>query len=441
MYNSVLGATGIHTDGEDGTGFYPPGLESGLSSAWAAIEAFCVGAKDEQRSLQLLYEQLAEPPYGIKHGVIPVLLAAVLLRRVDDVGFYKDGTFVAVLGPEHFELLVKDPSRFSVKHFEMVGLRSDVFKELEVVLRSPTAKTPAGVRNASLLMIAKPLFNFVKKLPKYTLNTKRISESAQNVIAVLQSAQEPDDLIFSSLPEACGLPPISIEKDSDALVAKRFREQLVQCLHDIQTAYDTLLSESKKRLHEAFGVRQKEARLREDLRVRASYLVGHCIEPILKSFIIAAAKESTSDKEWLEALVMIVADKPAKSWSDDDIFLFEVSLVDIVKRFQRLEALQKEVQLSEGSGLEAQHVATVDDKGKEASEVLWIRKADKPLLDRLVREVLNASELKGNPKMQKAFSARLIKKVLSHNTDELENDIEKAKTSAALGITKGNKHG
>ncbi len=209
MYNSVLGATGIHTDGEDGTGFYPPGLESGLSSAWAAIEAFCVGAKDEQRSLQLLYEQLAEPPYGIKHGVIPVLLAAVLLRRVDDVGFYKDGTFVAVLGPEHFELLVKDPSRFSVKHFEMVGLRSDVFKELEVVLRSPTAKTPAGVRNASLLMIAKPLFNFVKKLPKYTLNTKRISESAQNVIAVLQSAQEPDDLIFSSLPKACGLSPIS----------------------------------------------------------------------------------------------------------------------------------------------------------------------------------------------------------------------------------------
>ena len=122
-------------------------------------------------------------------------------------------------------------------------------------------------------------------------------------------------------------------------------------------------------------------------------------------------------------------------------FRFEIALVDIVKRFQRLEALQKEVQLSEGSGLEAQHVATVDDKGKEASEVLWIRKADKPLLDRLVREVLNASELKGDPKMQKAFSARLIKKVLSHNTDELDNDIEKAKVTAALESTKGKKHG
>ena len=138
---------------------------------------------------------------------------------------------------------------------------------------------------------------------------------------------------------------------------------------------------------------------------------------------------------------MIVADKPAKSWSDDDIFSFEISLVDIVKRFQRLEALQKEVQLSIGSGIEAQHVATVDDKGEEVSEVLWIRKADKPLLDRLVLQVLNASELKGDPKLQKAFSARLIKKVLSHNTDELENEIEKAKTNALLGSKKGKKHG
>ena len=160
MYNSVLSATGIHRDGEDGVGFYPPGAESGVSSAWDAVEAFCVGAKAEQWSLQLLYEQLAEPPYGIKHGVIPVLFAAVLLHRVDDVGFYKDGTFVPVLGPEHFELLVKDPSRFSVKHFEMVGLRSDVFKELEVILRSPTAKISNGCAQCFASNDCKPLFRF-----------------------------------------------------------------------------------------------------------------------------------------------------------------------------------------------------------------------------------------------------------------------------------------
>jgi hypothetical protein len=90
----------------------------------------------------------------VKHGTIPILLAALLLYHVDDVGIYKDGTFIPILGPEHFELLVKDPSRFSVKSFEMVGLRSQVFRELETVLKSPNVRTQTGVRNASLLAIA-----------------------------------------------------------------------------------------------------------------------------------------------------------------------------------------------------------------------------------------------------------------------------------------------
>jgi hypothetical protein len=39
---------------------------------------------------------------------------------------------------------------------------------------------------------------------------------------------------------------------------------------------------------------------------------------ILKRFIRAASDESKSDSQWLETLVMIVADKPAESWTDDD---------------------------------------------------------------------------------------------------------------------------
>jgi hypothetical protein len=426
MYNSVLGVTGIHREAEDGIGFYSPRSECGVSSAWEVVEAFCIEAKAEQRSLQLLYEQLAEPPYGIKHGVIPVLLAAVLLNRVDDVGIYKDGTFIPVLGPEHFELLVKDPSRFSVKYFEMVGLRSDVFKELEAILRSQNAKVPTGVRNASLLMVAKPLFGFVRKLPKYTLKTGHISQSSQRVLTALQSAQEPDTLLFISLPEACGFPPIRGESTANLASARQLRKELVQRLHEIQTAYDALLSKLKNRFYEAFSVRQGEASLREDLRVRASYLVGQCIEPILKHFLIAAVNDTSSDQEWLETLVRIVSDKPARSWVDDDVARFEIALSNLVRRFQNLEALQKEVQ-ARGNGFEAQRITSTEPNGREISEVLWIDEADKLSVDQLISEFLGKPELKNNSKLQKAFTGRLIKKVLSHGIDGVESDIERAK--------------
>jgi hypothetical protein len=127
-----------------------------------------------------------------------------LLYHIDDVGIYKDGTFIPILGPEHFELLVKASSRFSVKYFEMVGLRSQVFRELETILKSPNAKAPTGLRNTSLLAIAKPLFGFVRQLPEFTRSTKRLNKATLKVLQALQTAQEPDELLFVSLPEACG---------------------------------------------------------------------------------------------------------------------------------------------------------------------------------------------------------------------------------------------
>ena len=157
IYISVLKNTGIHRQ-EDGVwGFYPP-QEEGTISTWQAIEDFCLAATQKLTTLDHLYTQLELPPYGIKRGVIPVLLAAVLLHRLDDVSVYKDGTFIPVLGSEHFELLVKQPQRFAVKHFEIVGLRSQVFRELETILRHPHTKIPSGIRNATILSVAKPLF-------------------------------------------------------------------------------------------------------------------------------------------------------------------------------------------------------------------------------------------------------------------------------------------
>lgn len=423
MYKSVLDATGIYREEDGFAGFYPPQDNSGINSVWNAIETFCSESKEDQRSIQLLYDQLAKPPYGIKDGIVSVLLAAVLLNRVDDIGIYKDGTFIPVLGPEHFELLVKDPSRFSVKSFEMEGLRSQVFKELEAILRSPNAKKPSGVRNATLLVIAKPLFNFVRKLPKYTQRTKRISKEGQQTIQALQKAQEPDELLFKSLPQACGLAPIDAGAKASDVAAKAFRKQLVKVLHEIQTAYEVLLRDCQKYLYEAFAVRSKETNLREDLRVRASYLRGQCIEPVLNRFVIAAANEMTTEQEWLEVLVMIVADKPPKSWVDEDLTRFELNLSDLARRFKNVEALQKEV-ATQGKGFSAKRITMTEENGREVHSIVWVDRESDALIAELVDKTLDEVALKGNYRLQQAFVAKLNEKVLGKQQQGIsENEI------------------
>jgi len=406
IYYSLLADTGIHRQEAGEWGFYPPREESGVGNVWQAIADFCGEAIDKQLSLDLLYQRLAAPPFGVKQGAIPILLAAMMLYRTDDIGVYKEGTFIATLGLEHFELLVKYPELFSVKSFEILGVRSQVFKELEEILRRPNAKMPPGVRNATLLTVVRPLFNFVKKLPAYTKNTKRLSQEAIAVLATLQTAQEPDELLFTSLPQACGMKAINPGETDDGTTAKNLRHKLVHTLREIQTAYDCLLADCKNHLYDAFGVRSSETKLREDLRVRASYLAGQVLERQLKSFVQVAVDDTAPDSEWLQALVMIVADKPAESWKDEDAIGFELKLSDIARRFKNLEALQKEV-AAKGQGFEARRITVTHPDGEEAHQIVWVDHESEEQIEALVDEILRKPLLQNNPQLQQALLAKL----------------------------------
>lgn len=75
MYASLLLETGIHREQEGVWGFYPP-TALGVKNVWGAIESFCQQTEKPQ-SLDGLYRMLEAPPYGVKQGAIPVLLAAI----------------------------------------------------------------------------------------------------------------------------------------------------------------------------------------------------------------------------------------------------------------------------------------------------------------------------------------------------------------------------
>lgn len=413
MYRSLLESTQIHQPEGNEWGLKPPSENSGIFPLWEAVESFCLEAKEEQHSFDRLYQQLAMPPYGVKPASIPVIIAVVLLYHLDDVGVYKDGTFVPVLGPEHFELLVKDPSRFSVKYFEVIGLRSQVFQELEAILRNPQAKKPAGVRNTTLLMVAKPLFQFVKKLPTYTKQTKSLTQESKRVLQALEKAQEPDELLFSALPQACGLSPIGVEDEDDGMIARTLRTKLGQAIREIYTAYDELLNQCRQLLYEAFGIQSDDAKLRQDLQMRSQTLQDQCVQPVLKRFVLAAVDRNKSDREWLEALLMVIADKPAEKWTDEDVTEFEVKLSDVARRFKNLEALQKDVvSQDKGEGFEAKRVTITEPSGSEVNQVVWVEKERENDLNRLVDELLQKPELQNNPQLQQALVAKLTEKVL-----------------------------
>jgi hypothetical protein len=435
MYGSVLEATGIHRREAGEWGFYPPpNASSGVITVWDAIAEFCLSAKDKPQSLHLLYEQLSLPPYGVKRGIIPVLLAALLLYYSDEVSVYKDGTFIPVLGAEHFELLVKDPARFTVKYIEIVGLRSQVFRELEAILKAgPTKRRLESGRNLTVLSVVKPLVQFVRNLPTYTLKTKMISSAAQAVIQTLLQTQEPDELLFTALPKACGLKPILVGNPEDSVAARTFRETLVQLLREIHGAYDARLTECEALLYNAFGLRSDRDKLRQDLQFRAQYLLGNCAESMLDRFVRAAVDETAADRAWLEALLMIVADKPAESWMDADVTVFEVKLGDLSRRFKNLEALQKEVAANSQGGFEARRITITKPDGEEIHRMIWMNHEQQTQVEPMIEGILSDCR---DPQLQQVLLTLLTERLWGENGAQTAQCTETKQSKQSRGKSK-----
>ncbi|BAQ67045.1 hypothetical protein GM3709_3810 (plasmid) [Geminocystis sp. NIES-3709] len=397
-------------------GFYPP-FENNwgnpkITDIWGAIDDFCLSATEKPETIETLYQKLSAPPYGVKEGIIPVILTAVLLYHREDVGIYQDGTFIPVLGEEHFELLVKNPERYGVKYFAIAGLRAEVFKELEAILRNPNVKTKENVRNATLLTVVTPLYQFVKQLPRYTIQTKRLSKEAVKVLTCLQKTVEPDELLFKELPLACSLPSIGTGEGDDGITAKQLKTKLIQTLREINRAYENLLSECQSLLYSAFGVRSEETKIREDLRVRANYLRDKCVESILRRFTQAACDESKTDSQWLEALVMIIVDKPAESWKDEDVSLFQVKLAELARKFANLEAIQQEVKVN-NKGLSARRITVTRSDGEETNHMIWIDNQRESEADKIVEEIV--AKLPNDKQFRETILAKLTERILNYN--------------------------
>ena len=132
--------------------------------------------------------------------------------------------------------------------------------------------------------------------------------------------------------------------------------------------------------------------------------------------------EIKTDAEWLEALVMIVADKPAESWTDEDVTRFEIQLADLTRRFKNLEALRAEV-AAKGGGFEARRITVTRQDGQEINQIVGIDRDCQEQIEELVEKVLEI--LPDNNQLRQAVIARLTEKVLDLASETLPRIGEK----------------
>jgi hypothetical protein len=411
MYEAVLHETGLHRNRDGRWGFGPPPAGSPLAKVWSFMEDFLDAATDEPRGVDKLFAGLEAPPFGMKEGPLPVMLAAILQFRSDDIFLYQDGTFHPVVEPALIERLLKAPSRFTIKRAALIGLRATVFEELREILDVP-ATVPT--RNATTLAVVRPLISLVRELPRYATTTKHVSERAQLICATLLAAREPDELLFTALPQVCDIPPFAAKRPNrDRQLVSDYVGRLRGGLAELSAAYGQLLDRIGALLHEAFDVPGPRSALRENLRVRAETVRQHVIEPRMRAMLLAAIEQSTDEREWLETLGMTLTSKPTASWSDQDVVLFEAATAERAAWFKRLELLHFQLAAGDGRGFASHRLTVTAPDGTEAAELVSVEVPTHDVIADVLDEALAKLEETLGTQAQRALLGVLAERLLA----------------------------
>ena len=417
IYLSLLFDTGIHRSVSGVWGFHPPNIDdkNRISLTWLEIENFLDECEERRQSVTKLYKRLEQPPFGLRSGPMPILLCAVLLHYETEIALYEEGSFVADISMPVFERLIRAPEKFEIKRFRMEGIRAEVFEQFTGMISKPVS---AEGSPPNLLVIVRPLINFIQKLPRYTMLTQDLSDPAIALRRTITDAREPDALLFEQLPQALGFHPFGPSTETDSKTVDAFFNILRSALSELNRAYDDLLSFIDGLLVSAFSLQSNSDSPHIELMYKARPLLNWAIDTKLKGFLIRICDEGLDFTEWVEAIGTYIGGKPPASWNDSDKAHFEMNLSELARKFRHFDALSFEGQeQSDDSAGEMIRVGITTRSSTEQERVVTVPPTAEARVDNIEREIEKVLKLEENTEIRLAILARLSQKLMKQLED------------------------
>ena len=428
IYLSLLSNTKIHRRVSGVWGFHPPkvGNKSQIFPIWSEIEEFLNECEESRRSVAELNKRLEQPPFGLRSGPMPILLCAVLRHYESEIALYEDGSFVADISMPVFERLIRSPEKFEIKRYRMEGIRAEVFEQFTGMLSKPVSTMG---KPSTLLVIVRPLISFIQKLPRYTMLTQDLSDTAIALRKAIADAREPDALLFEQLPQALGFDPFGPSMETDSKTVHQFLNTLRGSLSELNRAYDDLLSFIEGLLVPAFSLQSDSDSLHTELINRARPLLNWTIDTKLNGFLIRICDEGLDFKEWVEAIGTYIVTKPPASWADSDKAHFEMDLSELARKFHHFEALsferQEQSKKSVDSGGEVIRVGITTLSAPEQERVVTMPPTAEVQIDNIesgIEEVFERFNVEGDANFRLAILARLSQKLMEQLEDSADEE-------------------
>jgi hypothetical protein len=188
------------------------------------------------------------PPYGIRKGLMPLLFAVWDLSMESPVNHYYEGKFVSSVDGEHYDMIMKQPKTCTIQYTEVSKVKREFITKLGAVFGNNKANEVQD-----LLTV---IYTWRKSIPESTKASQYLTSDQKKILIYIDSAKEPDKLVFEKLPEAIGHD--AIRDNSSSKEIKAIVDQYAMQAEKIKSIYPAIIKELHTQLIEGLNFIQEK---------------------------------------------------------------------------------------------------------------------------------------------------------------------------------------
>jgi hypothetical protein len=203
VFKTVLKANGFVKEYDSGIEIIKPTNEN-LREVWDEIETFILSCSGEGLPLDSLVSTLRLPPYGIRKGILPVLLGLALTRFLGKISIEYQGRVLTEITSKHIVDIFNYPTKYRIKLLELNEVNKKIVEDTLVAV---------GFKDINIWKNSQPLSkasyllnNWLLSLSTFTKNTKRMINEQAAILRqiIINSRMDPYKELLHGLPALVG---------------------------------------------------------------------------------------------------------------------------------------------------------------------------------------------------------------------------------------------
>lgn len=331
IYNTLLKSSGIHRQNEDGLWILGEPITPELQSLWNVCTDFLAKSTEKALKLSDLVKTLKMRPYKLKQGIIDFWLPIFLFVKQQEFALYNGETFVLNINKELFELLQKRLNDFTIKAFDISGIKLELFNKYREFLNKERGE---NITSKSLMDTIRPFFNFYRGLNIYAKTTCKFDYDATAKFRdILATAKDPCKAFLEDIPTALGYNDLHNEE-----FAAQYLQLIKTAVHELVICYDLFINRIEETVVEYLGLPHDFVDYKKVLVQRYSNINKSLLTAKSKSFLDRILAPSDNKREFYEKIGLVVFDRKIETIKDKEEALFLSNLTHLFGELERYTA-------------------------------------------------------------------------------------------------------